>query len=57
MKTFLRNLKNMLTAMAYAEVGDFDAVKQILQRKDAYKFGSKPDAGAKSFQQPAIPVN
>jgi hypothetical protein len=30
-KNFFTRLNNMLTAIAYAEAGDFDAVKQILQ--------------------------
>ena len=31
MKNFFTQLNNMLTAIAYAEAGDLDAVKQILQ--------------------------
>ena len=34
MKNFFTQLNNMLTAIAYAESGDFDAVKQILQAKN-----------------------
>jgi hypothetical protein len=30
-KNFFTRLNNMLTAIAYAEAGDLDAVKQILQ--------------------------
>ncbi|MFZ2162499.1 MAG: hypothetical protein WAW02_09805 [Sideroxyarcus sp.] len=31
MKKFFARLNSMLTAIAYAEAGDLDAVKQILQ--------------------------
>ncbi len=34
---FFRNLNQMLTAMAYAEAGDLDAVKEILDRKQMRK--------------------
>ena len=34
MKKFFTQLNNMLTAIAYAEAGDLDAVKQILQAKN-----------------------
>jgi type I restriction-modification system DNA methylase subunit len=30
-RNFFTKLNNMLNAIAYAEAGDFDAVKQILQ--------------------------
>jgi hypothetical protein len=33
-KNFFTRLNNMLTAIAYAEAGDLDAVKQILQAQD-----------------------
>jgi hypothetical protein len=33
-KNFFTRLNSMLTAIAYAEAGDFDAVKQILQAQN-----------------------
>jgi hypothetical protein len=32
-KNFFTQLNNMLTAIAYAEAGDLDAVKQMLQAR------------------------
>lgn len=37
MKKFFTQLNNMLTAIAYAEAGDLDAVKQILQAQGNYE--------------------
>lgn len=34
MKNFFTQLNNMLTAIAYAEAGDLDAVKEILQAQN-----------------------
>lgn len=36
-KKFFTQLNNMLTAIAYAEAGDLDAVKQILQAQGNYE--------------------
>lgn len=35
MKRFVRKLDRMLTAMSYAEAGDLDAVKTILDQDEA----------------------
>ena len=40
MKKFFTQLNNMLTAIAYAEAGDLDAVKQILQAQSNLSRGT-----------------
>jgi hypothetical protein len=45
----------MFTAMAYAEIGDFDAVKQIL-REESNKLEAKECAGKEYSHQPALPA-
>jgi DNA polymerase III delta prime subunit len=39
-KNFFTQLNNMLTAIAYAEAGDLDAVKQILQAQSNLSRGT-----------------
>lgn len=54
---FFTQLKNMLDAIAYAEAGDLDAVKQILQAQ--YNHARVPeDKESKgiSGDHPALPV-
>jgi hypothetical protein len=46
-------LKNLFTAMAYAEAGDFDAVKQIL-REQSDKL--EPGEGKEYSHHPAVPA-
>lgn len=41
MSTWTSQIKHMFTAMAFAEAGDLDTVKQILQEED-----SQPATGA-----------
>lgn len=54
MHSIINQLKNLFAAMAYAEAGDLDTVKQILQSNP-----SKPavEKGAEAIaRQPAIPA-
>lgn len=57
MKNFLTRLNNMLNAIAYAEAGNFDAVKQILQAQDSHARASedKESKGISENQQ-QLPV-
>lgn len=55
MNRLIDKLKNMFTAMAYAEAGDFDAVKQIL-RKEADQRESEGCATEGYSHQPAVPA-
>ena len=55
MNRLIGKLVRMFTAMAYAEAGDLDAVKQIL-REESDKTKSEPNAGERSSHQPAIPA-
>lgn len=55
MNRLIDRLKRLFTAMAYAEAGDLDAVKQML-REEASNLKSEPDAGKRSSRQPAIPA-
>ena len=55
MKRLINKLKSMFSAMAYAEAGDFDAVKQLL-REESIKQKSEHDAGKRSSQQPVLPA-
>lgn len=55
MNTWTSQIKNMFTAMAFAEAGDLDAVKQILREEDQ---PNKPelDRERASTQPPAVPA-
>lgn len=57
MSNFLTRFRNMLNAIAYAEAGDLDAVKQILQAQ--YKnSGVSEDRDYEEISggQPALPA-
>lgn len=56
MSNLINKLKNMFTAIAYAEAGDLDAVKQILQAEYKNKPEREQNAGSSSTRQPAIPA-
>lgn len=55
MNRLMDKLKRMLTAIAYAEAGDLDSVKQML-REESDKQKSEQDAGKHSPEQPALPA-
>ena len=55
MKRLINKLKSMFSAMAFAEAGDFDAVKQLL-REESTKQKSEQDSGKRSSQQPVLPA-
>ncbi len=55
MSRLTEKLKNMLAAMAYAEAGDFDAVKQILQEASV-KLKSEECVSKGCPHQPAAPA-
>jgi len=55
MNHLIDKLKNMFTAMAYAEAGDFDAVKQVL-REESDKLESEECAAKRCSHQPAVPA-
>lgn len=55
MNDLINKLKKMFTAMAYAEAGDLDAVKQIL-REESDNLKPEQGAGTASTQQPVIPA-
>lgn len=55
MNRLIKKLKNMFTAMAYAEAGDFDAVKQIL-RVESDKLKSEERATKECPHQPVAPA-
>lgn len=42
MSNFFHRLRNMLDAIAYAEAGDLDAVKRLLQQRSQAKPASEP---------------
>lgn len=54
MNTWTSQIRNMFTAMAYAEAGDLDAVKQILRDEGQPK--PESDKERTSAQPPAIPA-
>jgi hypothetical protein len=52
---FLEKLKSMLTAISYAEAGDFDLVKQVLrERSDEHELEDCETKGRSN--QPVIPA-
>jgi hypothetical protein len=55
MNRLIDKLKNMFTAMAYADAGDLDAVKQIL-RVESDKQESGKDATRECAHQPVVPA-
>jgi hypothetical protein len=55
MNRLIDKLRNMFTAMAYAEAGDFDAVKQIL-RLESDKQESGENAARECPHQPVVPA-
>lgn len=57
MSNFFTRLRNMLNAIAYAEAGDLDAVKQILQAQYNHARVSEDKAYEEiSGGQPALPA-
>lgn len=57
MSNFLTKLRNMLNAIAYAEAGDLDAVKQILQAEYRHSVVAEDEAYEEvSGGQPAVPA-
>ena len=55
MNRLIDKLKNMLTAMAYAEAGDFDAVKQILRlESESDKLKSEKCTTKECSRQPMV---
>ena len=50
----INQLKNLFAAMPFAETGDLDSVKQILQQNPCTP-ATKQDAEA-TAQQPAVPA-
>ncbi|MGE5028117.1 MAG: hypothetical protein ACM3JK_06555 [Betaproteobacteria bacterium] len=55
MNRLIDKLARMFTAMAYAEAGDLDAVKQML-REESDKTKTEQNVGERSSHQPAIPA-
>ncbi len=55
MNRLIDKLNNILTAMAYAEAGDFDAVKRVLQ-EESKKLKLEERTVNVSSRQPAIPA-
>lgn len=55
MSRLISKLVRMFTAMAYAEAGDLDTVKQML-REESIKAKSESKTGERSSHQPAIPA-
>jgi len=55
MGNFVDRLKNMLDAIAYAEAGDLDAVKEILLRKSANDSHADQNQGEMSSRS-ALPA-
>ena len=58
MNHFIGKLKNLFTAIAYAEAGDFDAVKQILREGSdkSVSEASEEFAAKGCSSQPVIPA-
>lgn len=57
MKKFFTQLNNMLTAIAYAEAGDLDAVKRILQAQgNAAQVPADKEAKGFSDDHAELPV-
>ncbi|MEN6587099.1 MAG: hypothetical protein ABFE02_13760 [Sulfuricella sp.] len=57
MSNFLTRFRNMLNAIAYAEAGDLDAVKQILQTQYNHSAVAEDKAGEEiSDGQSALPA-
>ena len=57
MSNFFTKLRNMLNAIAYAEAGDLDAVKQILQAEYKHSVVTEDEAYEEvSGGQPAYPA-
>jgi len=54
MHSIINQLKNLFAAIAYAEAGDLDAVKQILQENPSIP--AKEKGAETTAQPPAIPV-
>jgi len=54
MNNLIKKLRNMLTAMAYAEAGDLDAVKEILQAERNNRLNREQNTGSASTPQLAI---
>ena len=55
MSDLIDKLKNMFTAMAYAEVGDFDTVKQLL-RVEPDKRKAEECEAKRCPPQPVVPA-
>lgn len=55
MNRLMGKLKKIFTAMAYAEAGDLDAVKQVLQEEPG-KLKSEQGEGKDNPQQPVLPA-
>lgn len=55
MSRLIDKLRNMFTAMAYAEAGDLDAVKQLL-RVESDKQESGENAAKECSHQPVVPA-
>jgi hypothetical protein len=54
MHNIINQLKNLFAAIAYAEAGDLDAVKQILQKNPS--IASKEKSTETTTRNPAIPA-
>ena len=54
MHNIINQLKNLFAAMAYAEAGDLDAVKQILQGNPSTP--AKEKSAETSARHPAVPA-
>ncbi|GAO37668.1 hypothetical protein SCT_3104 [Sulfuricella sp. T08] len=54
MHNIINQLKNLFAAMAYAEAGDLDAVKQILQGNPSIP--AKEKSSETTARHPAVPA-